>query len=375
MKSVNLDNFANTKNYKGITLIALIITIVVMLILVAVTVMVTLETGLFSKAKEGTKEIEIEADRETLLGAVAASVKLIDEKMQIPDVETLRSNLPAGWTVEDANPYRAISPNKNIFTVDIYGNIELVEDVEEEPEPDEPDPTPPEEEKIKYTIVPTPSDATIVISSNGVELARGEGTQSVEVEENTNINWTVSRTYYQPQQGSSQVTKEESINVSLQENQAYEHAMLCTSIETVGIVADVDKAMDSNLSDDCAASGSTNASLTWVFVMPDWMDKNAKITNIKAEYKLSTSLPNHSAKIILSGKNSEGTKEFLNTSQDDLSIDPVNGKSYTSIYTPSELLTVSDVSEGIRLEAKKGSDSLDTIRWHGASLTVTYVNP
>ena len=72
-----------------------------MLILVAVTINVVLETGLFDKAKEGAKDTEVEADRETLLGAVAASVDTNND-LQIPDAETLKRNLPNGWEVSGA---------------------------------------------------------------------------------------------------------------------------------------------------------------------------------------------------------------------------------------------------------------------------------
>ena len=44
-----------SKRNKGITLIALIITIIIMLILVATTVSVTLNSGLFDKTGEATK--------------------------------------------------------------------------------------------------------------------------------------------------------------------------------------------------------------------------------------------------------------------------------------------------------------------------------
>ena len=53
------------KTEKGITLIALIITIIVMLILVAVSVIVSIDGGLFSKAKEAGRKTQIAAQKES----------------------------------------------------------------------------------------------------------------------------------------------------------------------------------------------------------------------------------------------------------------------------------------------------------------------
>ena len=54
-------------NFKGITLIALIITIIVMLILVGVTITVALNGGLFESAKQGTTETEKHAILEEII--------------------------------------------------------------------------------------------------------------------------------------------------------------------------------------------------------------------------------------------------------------------------------------------------------------------
>ncbi len=57
----------HTSNHRGITLIALIITIIVMLILIAVTVIVALNGGLFSKAREGVYKTQNEINTEETL--------------------------------------------------------------------------------------------------------------------------------------------------------------------------------------------------------------------------------------------------------------------------------------------------------------------
>ena len=55
------------KGQKGITLVALVITIVVMLILVGVSVTVAINGGLFTKAREGATNTNVEAQKETNL--------------------------------------------------------------------------------------------------------------------------------------------------------------------------------------------------------------------------------------------------------------------------------------------------------------------
>ena len=57
------------KDQKGITLIALIITIIVMIILVAVTVIVALDSGLFTTAKGAGKNYQAAASAENSLGS------------------------------------------------------------------------------------------------------------------------------------------------------------------------------------------------------------------------------------------------------------------------------------------------------------------
>ncbi len=61
------------KNKTGITLIALIITIIVMGILVSVTINFVTNGGIIGKSKEAARQMQIEADRESLLSEVVAA--------------------------------------------------------------------------------------------------------------------------------------------------------------------------------------------------------------------------------------------------------------------------------------------------------------
>ena len=75
----------NHTSQKGITLIALIITIIVMLILVGVTINVALNGGLFTKASEASKQMQVEAEKEELLSSVVAAIGY-DGKVVLEDI-------------------------------------------------------------------------------------------------------------------------------------------------------------------------------------------------------------------------------------------------------------------------------------------------
>ncbi len=114
------------KNYKGITLIALIITIIVMIILVGVTVTVALNGGLFSTAKQAAEETQYQADYESLQASIAATIASEEGITQ----SNLEENLPSGWTVTgtESGTFTVKSPNGSVFEVDSNGNIIIAGD-------------------------------------------------------------------------------------------------------------------------------------------------------------------------------------------------------------------------------------------------------
>ena len=78
-------------NFKGITLIALIITVIVMLILVGVTISVALNGGLFETATKAATETKKETERERLTEVALASYNVAEGK--ISDVDSLVGKL------------------------------------------------------------------------------------------------------------------------------------------------------------------------------------------------------------------------------------------------------------------------------------------
>jgi hypothetical protein len=73
--------------------------------------------------------------------------------------------------------------------------------------------------KIEYTLTiqPTPSDATVTITSNGKTLKSGTGTQSVLIDNGTQITYAVNKIYYVAKSGDITMNSDKTIPVSLTE--------------------------------------------------------------------------------------------------------------------------------------------------------------
>ena len=90
-----------------------------MLILVGVTVTVSLNGGLFEKAREGAKGTEIAREKEELAISVATACNIETGRIKLTELD---QNLPSGWSGTKGN-YTSASGNK--FTV--YQNGDIVE--------------------------------------------------------------------------------------------------------------------------------------------------------------------------------------------------------------------------------------------------------
>ena len=98
-----------------------------MLILVGVTINIAMQGGLFDTGREAAKDTQIEADKETLQGALVAAYNV--ETGEIESGQKILDNLPKLWTVEGTGPYTCKSPNENVFIVDIKGNVKIAIEV------------------------------------------------------------------------------------------------------------------------------------------------------------------------------------------------------------------------------------------------------
>ena len=229
---------------------------------------------------------------------------------------------------------------------------------------------------LAITITPVPSDATVVIASNGVEIARGQGVQVITVQENTNIDWTVSRTYYQTQTGNKTVTAAENIAINLEQNPVQGPITLSrTGISTKGTITTSNNANDDTDSITYANSFEENSSIIWNFSLPQGLNPNARIASVEAKCKLGASKADCDSTIVIYGTNASSTTQIFQTTQDKLST-LILGKVYTIAHELdiSELVTISDVSSGLHIESRKNYGS-HAMRWYGAEFTMTYVNP
>ena len=95
-KQKNIGCSSAHSNFKGITLIALIITVIVMLILVGVTINVALNGGLFDSADYAATETKKEAEKEQLLSAVVGAIGT-DGK-----IDSTKISLPEGFQKDDS---------------------------------------------------------------------------------------------------------------------------------------------------------------------------------------------------------------------------------------------------------------------------------
>ena len=95
-KQKNIGCSSVHSNFKGITLIALIITVIVMLILVGVTINVALNGGLFESATTAATETKKEAEKEQLLSAVVGAIGT-DGK-----VDSTKISLPEGFQKDES---------------------------------------------------------------------------------------------------------------------------------------------------------------------------------------------------------------------------------------------------------------------------------
>ena len=108
-----------TSNYRGITLISLVITIIIMLILLGVTISGSLNGRLFNITKEAASETQRVSDKEYLQSVL---ITLRNKSKGKFDFNKLKEKLPEDWTVAE-NDSKCTSPKGNSFLIDENGEI------------------------------------------------------------------------------------------------------------------------------------------------------------------------------------------------------------------------------------------------------------
>lgn len=111
-----------TKENKGVTLIALAVTIIIMLILAGVTVKIATGGGIIDKTKNASDEFEIEQEKEKVKSGYLSykTAKMVDNDAQlsVEDAQTT-GNATSGWTVtftKTNNEYKLTKDGKVTLT-------------------------------------------------------------------------------------------------------------------------------------------------------------------------------------------------------------------------------------------------------------------
>ena len=135
MKKINLKNKNHTSHiphrtsdYRGITLIALVITIIVMLILAAVSITMAVNGGLFGYAKNASQETEKARDKELLMSALTGwGVEKYTGTKTL--VQILSEEFGAANVTNNGDGTALVTMSSgNEYLVDESGNISVLDD-------------------------------------------------------------------------------------------------------------------------------------------------------------------------------------------------------------------------------------------------------
>lgn len=110
------------KNYKGITLVALIVTIIIMILLAGIAISITVNDGLINRAENNIKTNNLAQDKEQLEIYVMG---ILQTKSTIV-LDDLNGKLDMWTIIPDGDNINCKSPNNNEFCVDKYGTITIV---------------------------------------------------------------------------------------------------------------------------------------------------------------------------------------------------------------------------------------------------------
>ncbi|MBQ2916756.1 MAG: hypothetical protein IJE59_01025 [Clostridia bacterium] len=214
-------------------------------------------------------------------------------------------------------------------------------------------------------INPVPEDATVTISSNGEVIATGKGRQKVLVETGANLEYSVERTYYEPQSGSATVDSTIVLTVELESKPEQTLTLIPASAEAEDWSA-VNQAVADIDSSDYAFSWNTDKFYLHFDVSE--FNENVKVTNILASYKLNQTISKNDVVVILNA----GDVECINTVVEDLST-KLGGTVYETVADTLPLGT--DVKNGLTLSINNVDGGSDLLYIYGARLTITYIEP
>ena len=221
--------------------------------------------------------------------------------------------------------------------------------------------------KIEYTLTiqPTPSDATVTITSNGKTLKSGTGTQSVLIDNGTQITYAVNKIYYVAKSGDITMNSDKTIPVSLTEKN--EQTVVLKPVSVSGSYTHLDYAKNTESNEDSFAYTTGKKELIWTFDASS-INANAKITSMTARYRLGTTVADTTATIILKAN---GTQYFT-TNTPGLNL-LLTGKQYENKLTT--LPSAANIRASLTLSAKKNESGIQYLRCYGASIEIKYIDP
>ena len=208
----------HTSNYKGITLIALVITIIVMLILVAVTISISINGGLFSYAGKAAKETSIGREKEQV--GIAYSAAFMRNPLGKVKAKDLQEELDSvvgqdKTTVSGGNTLKIkFIDSQREYTISVDGTVEEYELPE-----------------VTDVYVAVCSNGVMVFSNNEADInsyLTQNGTSIAQGYEITNIK--DSKFYYHPNHDVNEDENEEYDSVLWEWDRNIEHALFLNKV-------------------------------------------------------------------------------------------------------------------------------------------------
>lgn len=304
--------------------------------------------------EEGTQVVTEDTDLDINLKPIKCTFTInatpANAKVTIGGVETksvvVNKGTSVRWKVEDASHHP--QEGTQIVNADTTLNIDL--------------------DIIRYTLTinPTPSDSNVIITSNGETILNGKGAQSIEINIGTNIEYSVERMHYYSKSGTATMNQDVTVGVSLESKPERTLEILPASVTAGSGYVELDNALSDVEDNQFAMSDFNPNTLTWHFDTSA-ISSDAKITYIKAIYKLGTSV---SCKGVVN-MNAGSTNCFsLTTGNLPISL---SGQKFETEATT--LPTGQDLAAGLTLSARKEKSGSALFRCFGARMIIKYIEP
>lgn len=241
-------------------------------------------------------------------------------------------------------------------------------------------------EKYNKTILAQPSGSTIKVTANNVEIANGIDSVTVRVLPETTISYEITKKYYQAQSGELEVTENNTTtSVTLSENPTNVITIVPSSVEGTDGIVDMDRAcrkaeVDKGTNQYANCDDSGEFTFTWVFAPSTSLNSEAKITAVTTYANMcynSVLYTDKTGVYITVTDNSGDTSFSYTTEQERIDEERIKVGNTQKIITCnlSTLPTATQINEGIKYHAKRGTTNNKNLNWYGAHIEVSYIDP